>query len=703
MNFCYGPMTKNVVDTIIQFSLEHPDNEIILIPSRRQIEHNGGYVNNWKTSEFVEYVKSQNNKIKIERDHGGPNQGTYEDDGFESLSEDAKYMDIIHIDPWKKYNDINEGIEWTFKMINYCYNINPQVLYEIATEEAIRPFSVEELEYIVNQLQIRLNPEIYIQIKYLVIQCGTKLLEGTNTGSFDEDKLTRMLELAKKYKMIAKEHNGDWVQLSTIKRKCEIGLKYINIAPELGEIESRVILNKIKQTSTEDYNKIYDLCVNSGKWKKWVTEDFDYKNKKDEIILICGHYIFANPEFIEIKNKYVNIDTEIRSNIYDKLLELYDIYSIRKKCIFCNNDDIELLFEPSKYNSALSVGLYTNKNEKSYFMPYNVQNCKKCNSFQNKYIGNLSIIYDVNHVDNYGSTKNKKHTLLCNFISENSNINGIVEVGSCNGILANQILSKIKTEYNIIEPSFTGDKTNLNIIPDYFENVQLNSINFNTIVMSDVFEHFYNPLEILNKIQQSTNIKYIYLSHPDFDAAIKEYNLTILNCEHTFLIEHQFLFTLFEKFGFKLIRRHDFENYSLFLEFERICNQQIIEKPLVNYNLCNDAKMFFDKIISGVNNINEFMCNNSNKKIFIWPSSVHSVTLITCGLHFKKLEGILDNSPNKIGKYLYGYNLLCSSFNDILNSDDKNICIIISGAGNYIKELNIKNTNIDIRYLEDFM
>jgi hypothetical protein len=589
-------------------------------------------------------------------------------------------------------------------MINYCYNINPHLLYEIATEEAIRPFSVEELEYIVNQLQLRLNPEIFIQIKYLVIQCGTKLLEGANTGSFDEDKLTRMLELATKYKMIAKEHNGDWVQLSTIKRKYELGLKYINIAPELGEIESRVFLNKIKQTSTEDYNKIYELCVNSGKWKKWVTEGFDYKNKKDEIILICGHYIFANPEFIEIKNKYVNIDTEIRSNIYDKLLELYDIYSIRKKCIFCNNNDLELLFDHSKYKSSLSLGMGSTNNEKSYFMPYNVQICKKCNSFQNKYIGNLSIIYDKNHADDYGSTKNKKHTLFCDFISENSNINGIVEVGSCNGILANHILSRVKTEYNIIEPSFTGDKTNLNIIQDYFENVELNSINSNTIVMSDVFEHFYNPIEILTKIQQCPNIKYVYLNHPDFDSAIKNiYNLMILNCEHTFLIEHQFLFTLFEKFGFKLNRRYDFENFSLFLEFERIYNQQIIEKPLVNYNLYNDAKTFFSNVTTTADNINKFITINPTKKIYLWPTSVHSVTLLTCGLNYEKISGMLDNSPNKIGKYLYGYNLLCSSFNDILNSDDKNICIIISGAGSYIKELNIKNKDIDIRYLEDFI
>lgn len=327
MKFCYGPMSKNVVDTIIDFSLKNPNNEITFIPSRRQVEHNGGYVNNWKTSDFVQYVKDKNNKIIIERDHGGPNQGVIEDDGFESLTEDAKYMDIIHIDPWKKYNDINEGIEYTVKMINYCYTINTSLLYEIATEEAIRPFSVEDLEYIITQLKQKLTSEIFYKIKYLVIQCGTKLKEGVNTGSFDGEKLKEMLNLAKKYNMIAKEHNGDWVDLETIKQKELLGLTTINIAPMLGEIESRVVLGYIKN-SQKDYNTIYNLCIDSGKWKKWVSEDFDYINKKDEIILITGHYIFSNPKFDEIKQKYIGIDKEIQTTIYDKLLQLDDIFTL---------------------------------------------------------------------------------------------------------------------------------------------------------------------------------------------------------------------------------------------------------------------------------------------------------------------------------------------------------------------------------------
>ena len=137
MNFFFGPMSKNIVDTIIDFSISHNNLEITFIPSRRQIEYNGGYVNNWTTRDFIEYVKNKNKNIKIERYHGGPNQGITMVDGYESLKTDSQCMDIIHIDPWKFVNNIDDGIEWTINMINYCNNINYNLEYEIATEESI--------------------------------------------------------------------------------------------------------------------------------------------------------------------------------------------------------------------------------------------------------------------------------------------------------------------------------------------------------------------------------------------------------------------------------------------------------------------------------------------------------------------------------------------------------------------------------------
>jgi len=323
MEFYIGPMTKNVVDSVINFA---NNNNIIItmIPSRRQIEYNGGYVNNWTTKEFSEYVHSNSSNILLERDHGGPGQGNYDDDGFESLNNDCMYFDIIHIDPWKKYPSFDDGLEWTIKMINYCNKLNPNLKYEIATEEAIRKFETNELEKLILELKKNLLDEVFNKIKFLVIQCGTKLSEKNNIGTFDKNKLISMINLANKYKLIPKEHNGDWITYETIYEKNKCGLYCINIAPEFGEIETQTILNSIKNNK-DQVDKFFKICLDSNKWIKWVSNDFNPYENKEKLILICGHYVLSNPEIIEIKNTIINIDNIIKENIYDKLKKLYKI------------------------------------------------------------------------------------------------------------------------------------------------------------------------------------------------------------------------------------------------------------------------------------------------------------------------------------------------------------------------------------------
>ena len=39
-----------------------------------------------------------------------------DDDGYESLKYDCKYLDMIHIDPWKKYPKFEDGLKETIKM-----------------------------------------------------------------------------------------------------------------------------------------------------------------------------------------------------------------------------------------------------------------------------------------------------------------------------------------------------------------------------------------------------------------------------------------------------------------------------------------------------------------------------------------------------------------------------------------------------------
>jgi len=321
IKYFIGPMSKNVVDTIIEFC-NKTNNNIGLIPSRRQVEWNGGYVNNWDTKNFSEYVTRKSNFITLQRDHSGPGQGQYEDNGISSLIDDCKYLDLIHIDPWKKYSKYEEGLEWTIDMIKLCGALNSNIEFEIGTEEAIRRFEPDELDKLVQDLKLSLTPRLFKKIKYLVIQSGTSLKGTTQTGHYDNQRLLNMIAIAKKHNLLSKEHNGDYIPVSVIKEKFDLGLDAINIAPEFGLIETQTYLDNIKEDSILD--KFFNICYESKKWVKWVNEDFDPFTNKIDLIKICGHYVLSNPQFLsEIKSQFPNIDKQIKFNITNKLKELY--------------------------------------------------------------------------------------------------------------------------------------------------------------------------------------------------------------------------------------------------------------------------------------------------------------------------------------------------------------------------------------------
>jgi hypothetical protein len=321
IKYFIGPMSKNVVDTIIEFCNE-TGNNIGLIPSRRQIEWNGGYVNNWTTFNFSQYVNNKTNKIILQRDHSGPGQGKNDDNGLASLIDDCKYLNLIHIDPWKKYSNYYDGLTWTVDMIKVCDAINPNIRYEIGTEEAIKRFEVEDLHRLILDLKLELGIELFEKIKYLVIQSGTSLKGNTQTGHYDKDRLIEMVNLAKKYNLLSKEHNGDYIPVSTIKEKFDLGLDAINIAPEFGLIETQTYLDNIKDEDT--FNKFWKICYKSDKWVKWVNDDFNPNEQREELIKICGHYVLSNPQFTsEIKSQFPDIDKQIKINIKKKLNSLY--------------------------------------------------------------------------------------------------------------------------------------------------------------------------------------------------------------------------------------------------------------------------------------------------------------------------------------------------------------------------------------------
>jgi len=320
MRYFIGPMSKNVVDAILQFNDEVGDS-FGLLPSRRQVEYNGGYVNDWNTEEFHNYVRYAGFDMTtlIERDHAGAGQGYDWDDGYESLKEDCKFVDIIHIDPWKNHQGYSDGLKECIKNIEFCYYTNRYMKFEVGTEESIRKFSVTELDSLLIDLYDNLSDDMFDNIEYVVVQSGVGLDLGkqNNTGTFDPDRLEKMIGVCKKFGKKSKEHNGDYLSNDEYKVRFDMGLDSINIAPEFGQLETLCYLEEMG----EDIDEYYGICYESKRWEKWVDNDFVPEDNKKELIKICGHYVFSDPKFLEIKP---GIDLKIRDTIKNKLKELQD-------------------------------------------------------------------------------------------------------------------------------------------------------------------------------------------------------------------------------------------------------------------------------------------------------------------------------------------------------------------------------------------
>jgi len=314
--FFIGPMSKEIVDVI----LEHDEDIFAFIPSRRQVEFSGGYVNSWTTETFSQYVKSIKPNFLICRDHAGGNQGAFLDNGYDSLKFDAKYFDMIHVDPWKYTKNIDEGIDLTVNYIDYALSLNQNIKFEIATEEAIFSFDHLMLYHFVDCVKKRLDGK-FDKVTHLVIQSGTKLLGNNQIGDYSREKLIKQVEVGKKFDLICKEHNGDYISPLVIKEKFDLGLDCINIAPEFGYIQTCAILENL---SDEKKELFFDICYKSDKWKNWVKSDYDPFSNKEDLIKISGHYVFSNQRFVE-EIYDPSFDSIIKDKIIKKLGELNDI------------------------------------------------------------------------------------------------------------------------------------------------------------------------------------------------------------------------------------------------------------------------------------------------------------------------------------------------------------------------------------------
>lgn len=351
-----GPMSKNCVDATVELANSH-NVPIMLIASRRQIDSKvfgGGYVNGWDTAAYSKYVQKKDKKklIFLSRDHGGPWQNNIEKQKKFTVkqamnSAKESYMcDIdsgfkfIHIDTSMSLNGVEENkkkcLDRLFEFYEFCHMYSKKkkkdIFFEIGTEEQSGTTNTqEELEETLNKTIKFCDKNKFRKPTFVVIQSGTRVMEMKNVGSFDlpfrvknevpaEIQVPQMIEICKKYNILMKEHNTDYLSNEALSWHPRLGIHAANVAPEFGVIETKAIIKIMDLLNLKELkDKFLKISLNSGKWKKWMIKDSDATNY--ERSMIAGHYIFSNNEFIDLKNELKNILKKKKKLDLDKYLK----------------------------------------------------------------------------------------------------------------------------------------------------------------------------------------------------------------------------------------------------------------------------------------------------------------------------------------------------------------------------------------------
>ena len=361
-----GPMSKNCIDATIELANEYCT-PLMLIASRRQIDSEqfgGGYVENWTTEQFADYViyKDTKKNIILARDHGGPWQNELEisnklnlNDAMQSAKEsyradiDAGFQ-MLHIDPSVDIHanpNIDQVLERVYELYEFCWTYSQQkkqdVIFEIGTEEQNGSNNTqEELEYTLECMRKFCKSNKLPYPSFIVIQAGTRVMEMRNVGSFDspirvanelppEIQIPRMISICNHYRIFMKEHNADYLSTDSLKWQPRLGIHAANIAPEFGVAESKAFIDLMENSNQNILlEEFLRISYDSKKWEKWMINATSASDKDRAII--SGHYIFSTAECLELKNQarfhIKDLDTQLKNKVKESIFRYMKAFNL---------------------------------------------------------------------------------------------------------------------------------------------------------------------------------------------------------------------------------------------------------------------------------------------------------------------------------------------------------------------------------------
>jgi hypothetical protein len=368
-----------------------------------------------------------------------------------------------------------------------------------------------------------------------------------------------------------------------------------------------------------------------------------------------------------------------------------------------NKPDLVLLDTISNMPIKCSVANLTTKSSDDIFLDFNVCADRNTGLIQVNPLVPTNLLYETPHNDSLGAVWKAHHQEFCQFLMNNCNPKTVLEFGGGSGVLSKLYLDRFKSiDWTVcdINTSMMEGRTDITTISGDVNDIDSSIFSGCDVVVSSHFlEHLYNPGEFIRSVSENTREGMIHIfSIPNFRNWLSAGHSNCIFFEHTLYLDEHFIKILLEANGFVLTDLHYFNDHSIFFSCKNV-------KKYTNVKIVSryeEMKMLYS---SYLHKLNTFIADinasvDSNDDVFIFGAHIFSQVLLVKGLSETiKVNGILDNSPIKIRKRLYGFDY--EVYHPSIIKNYKNPVVVL-WTGAYQKEIknDLCSINSNVRVLD---
>jgi SAM-dependent methyltransferase len=306
--------------------------------------------------------------------------------------------------------------------------------------------------------------------------------------------------------------------------------------------------------------------------------------------------------------------------------------------------------------------------ESDLFAPFTICLCKGCGLILLRDVVDPAILYEIFHSDGIGAVWNEHYEKLASLIRKYHRGGRVAEIGAGQGKLIRKLLPHYQSGVEVIDPQYEGPRDGI-VVHDRLMDAQFAESlagQFDSLVSSHTLEHFVEFDDYFKGARTCLRQGgLLFTSVPNQEAGFAKGYGNMLNFEHPAICTNLHWLYLHYRNGFAVKHVSLFRSHSVMFVAEKSDSVPPFELDAIEMSTTLLAE-FGASIQDRIARVRKHA--TPDRENWLFGASNFSQPLFMYGLDEALFAGVMDNSPLKHDKRLYGTRLVCRRPADVVSA-----------------------------------